>query len=81
MVAERGFPPVRVTETKDGPSGRSASIVRMRAVSPSGVFGGKNSNEMSGRPAARSSVIFRGRLPGYCLEPFFSSAFTFWYLR
>jgi len=53
----------------------------MRAVSPSGVFGGKNSNEMSGRPAARSSVIFRGRLPGYCLEPFFSSAFTFWYLR
>src|SRR5262245_17729604 len=66
MVASRGLPPVRVTDTNAGPSGRSASIARMRAVSPSGVLGGKNSNEMSGRPRARSSVIFR-QAPGLLL--------------
>src|SRR5437870_1274881 len=59
--ASRGLAPVRVTETNPGPSGLSASIVRMRAASPSGVFGGKNSNEMQGPPRARMSVIFMGR--------------------
>src|SRR3989449_8652694 len=59
--ASRGLAPVRVTETNPGPSGLSASIVRMRAASPSGVFGGKNSNEMQGPPRARVSGIFMGR--------------------
>src|SRR5438128_53025 len=57
--ASRGFAPVRVTDTNPGSSGLSASIVRMRAASPSGVFGGKNSNEMQGPPRERMSVIFR----------------------
>ena len=48
--ASRGFVPVRVTETKPGPSGFSASIVRMSAASPAGVAGGKNSKEMTGPP-------------------------------
>ena len=80
MVASRGFPPVRVTDTNAGPSGRSASMVRTRATSPSGVRGGKNSKEMSGRPRPRSSAILTARRGGY-LEPFFSRAFTFWYFR
>jgi len=79
-VASRGLPPVRVTDTNAGRSGPSASIVRMRAVSPSGVLGGKNSNEMSGPRRPTRSMIFTGCAPGY-FEPFFSSAFTFWYFR
>src|SRR5436309_5997893 len=59
-VASRGLPPVRVTDTKAGESGRSASIVRMRAASPSGVLGGKNSNEMSGPGRPTRSMIFTG---------------------
>src|SRR6185369_15627697 len=50
-------------------SGRSASMVRSSVASPSGVFGGKNSNEMSGPPRRRRSVIFTGPRPGY-LESF-----------
>src|SRR5688572_337168 len=61
MVASRGLPPVRVTETNEGPSGRSASIVRTRAASPSLVFGGKNSKETVGRPLPRSALIFTAR--------------------
>src|SRR5436309_5234075 len=59
--ASRGLAPGRVTETDPGASGLSASSVRMRAASPSGVFGGKSSNEMQGPPRARMSVIFMGR--------------------
>src|SRR5262245_21588099 len=55
--ASRGFPPVRVTETNAGSSDRRASKARNSAASPSGVLGGKNSNEMRGRPRPKSSLI------------------------
>src|SRR5262245_47594170 len=64
MVASRGLPPVRVTDTNAGRSGRSASTVRMRATSPSGVRGGKHSNEMTGEPRPSRSVIFMDRRRG-----------------
>src|SRR6185312_3269844 len=46
-----------VTETKAGSNGRSVSIVRMSAASPSSVFGGKNSKENTGCPDASRSVM------------------------
>src|SRR5215468_9617587 len=55
--ASRGLPPVRVTETNDGASGRSASSVRSREASPSAVRGGKNSKETTGTPRPNSSLI------------------------
>src|SRR5262245_27876946 len=64
IVASRGFPPVRVTETNDGRSGRSASIVRISDASPSAVLGGKNSKEMTGPPRPTSSLIFTEGGPG-----------------
>jgi hypothetical protein len=46
IVASRGFPPVRVTDTNDGRADGARRSSRMSAASPSGVFGGKNSNEI-----------------------------------
>ena len=52
-------------------------MVRTSAASPAGVRGGKNSKEISGRPPAKRSLTFTTDY----FEPFFSSAFTFWYFR
>src|SRR2546430_2462164 len=59
--ASRGLAPVRVTETKPGPRGFSASMVRSRVASPSGAFGGKNSSEMQ----CPQRLVARDQ----CLEP------------
>jgi hypothetical protein len=51
-----------VTETNDGSSGFRASTVSNSVSTPSGVRGGKNSNENTGLPAARiASMRMVGR--------------------
>src|SRR5262245_63961069 len=55
-VLRRVEPPApQVTETNDGESSFSSAIARNSGSKPASVLGGKNSNEMTGRPRPNPS--------------------------